>query len=198
MCASKLEYFDESANGTDDFGFICQTEPFEFFYNKNPVDTTKIPDNIAITYGDNLYDYSVINTETGDTTTMNEYITNNYVINGGGTTSGNVSGGGDVTVGGKVDIGGKVEFSPVEIKPIDINVNVNGGSDGTSSGGDVGDYISESGAAENIDPYLEKIPEISKGFTDYLRDFFTWLPKEIYGLLILGLVVAIWCRIAGR
>ncbi len=157
------------------------------------VEPTKIPDNIAITYGDNLYDYSVTNTETGDTTTMNEYIPNNYIINvggsgegggsgsGGGTTSGNVSVGGDVTVGDKVDIGGKVEFSPVEIKPIDINVNVNGGSDGTSSGGDVCDYISESGAAENIDPYLEKIPKISKGFTDYLRDFFTWLQKRYTG-----------------
>mgnify|MGYP000830561652 FL=1 len=74
-------------------------------------------------------------------------------------------------------------------------MNVNSGS---SSNPDPGDYIDPGTVDTNLDHYLEQVPELSKGFIDYLKDFFAWLPDEIYGLIILGLVVMIFCRLAGR
>ncbi len=45
------------------------------------IDTTKIPDNYYITVGgDTIYDYNITNPATGDTTTINNYITNNYTF----------------------------------------------------------------------------------------------------------------------
>lgn len=49
------------------------------------IDTTKIPDNYYITVGgDTIYDYNITNPATGDSTTINNYITNNYIFNGSG------------------------------------------------------------------------------------------------------------------
>lgn len=158
------------------------------------IDTSKIPDDYVITpNGDTFYDYTITNT-TGDTTTINKYVTNNYYIpetdkkdddQGGssGGSSGDVTVSGDVNVKGDIDVSGKV----------DINVNVSQGSSESA-----GDYIDPGEIDADLDGYLSHVPDVSKDFIDYLKDFFGWLPKEIYGLLVLGLVVAIFCRLNGR
>ena len=58
-----------------------------YYYSNTPIvisytiDTTKIPDNYYITVGgDTIYDYNITNPSTGDTTTINNYITNNYTF----------------------------------------------------------------------------------------------------------------------
>ena len=193
--------FTPDTNKNDDWGYIMSNEPFQLFANQAQIDYDKIPDNYTITInGDNIYNNDITNPDTGDSTTINNYVTNNYVIpegdkkddGGSGTVSGNV------TVGGKVDVSGKIE---IDTKPIDININVNGGGSGSSGSGtgeSIGDYIDPGDVDTDIDKYLDKIPSVSKNFIDYLKDFFSWLPPEIYGLLILGLLVAIFCRISGR
>lgn len=191
--------FTPHTNGNDDWGFILSSTPFELFSNQTSIDFSQVPDNYVITIsGDTIYDYSITNPDTGDTSTINYYITNNYTLpenstddpadNGGasgGSTSGNVNVSGEVVVGGQIDI---------KSDPIDINIHVNNGNSGETSSGDP--YVN--GEDVNLTEYLDHVPEISKGFTDYLKDFFVWLPPEIYGLLILALVVCIWCRLAGR
>lgn len=171
----------------DDYGFIISSEPFDLWLNQTDLDTSKIPDDYVITpVGDNIYNYTITN-KTGDTTTINNYVTNNYDIpssdkpDDGGSTGGGVSG--EVTVGGKIDVSGNV----------DININVSQGSNGNA-----GDYIDPGTVDADLDDYLSHVPDVSKDFIDYLKDFFSWLPKEIYGLLVLGLVVAIFCRLNGR
>ena len=197
--------FTPDTNKNDDWGYIMSNEPFQLFANQAQIDYDKIPDNYTITInGDTIYDYDITNPDTGDHGTVNYYITNNYTLpengskddtkddSGSGTVSGNV------TVGGKVDVSGKIE---IDTKPIDININVNGGGSGSSGSGtgeSIGDYIDPGDVDTDIDKYLDKIPSVSKNFIDYLKDFFSWLPPEIYGLLILGLLVAIFCRISGR
>ena len=192
-------------NKSDDYGYLLSSEPFELYGSQTKIDYNKLPDNYTITInGDTIYDYDITNPDTGDHGTVNYYITNNYTLpengskddtkddSGSGTVSGNV------TVGGKVDVSGKIE---IDTKPIDININVNGGGSGSSGSGtgeSIGDYIDPGDVDTDIDKYLDKIPSVSKNFIDYLKDFFSWLPPEIYGLLILGLLVAIFCRISGR
>ena len=197
--------FIPNTNDKDDYGLIMSSEPFELYGSQTKIDYNKIPDNYTITInGDTIYDYDITNPDTGDHGTVNYYITNNYTLpengskddtkddSGSGTVSGNV------TVGGKVDVSGKIE---IDTKPIDININVNGGGSGSSGSGtgeSIGDYIDPGDVDTDIDKYFDKIPSVSKNFIDYLKDFFSWLPPEIYGLLILGLLVAIFCRISGR
>lgn len=191
--------FNPSTTPADDWGFMLSSHPFELYANQSSIDFDQIPDNYVITIsGDTIYNYPITNPDTGDTSTINYYITNNYTLpenpsddpvdNGGssgGSTSGNVNVSGEVVVGGQIDI---------KTDPIDININVNNGNSGETSSGDP--YVN--GEDVNLTEYLEHVPEISKGFTDYLKDFFVWLPPEIYGLIILALVVCIWCRLAGR
>lgn len=201
----KTSSFTPNTNKNDDWGYIMSSEPFELYANQSQIDYDHIPDNYTITInGDTIYDYDITNPDTGDHGTVNYYITNNYTLpengskgdtkddSGSGTVSGNV------TVGGKVDVSGKIE---IDTKPIDININVNGGGSGSSGSGtgeSIGDYIDPGDVDTDIDKYLDKIPSVSKNFIDYLKDFFSWLPPDIYGLLILGLLVAIFCRISGR
>lgn len=192
--------FNPDTDKSDDWGYYVQNSPFELFANQTSIDFNRIPDNFIITIkGDTIYDYSITNPDTGDTTDIDDFIKHDYDIpdledpddNGGG---GSVSG--DITVSGKVDVSGKIE---IDTKPIDININVNSGSSSGSSGTlEAGDFIDPGTVDTNLDHYLDKVPELSKGFIDYLKDFFAWLPDEIYGLIILGLVVCIFCRIAGR
>lgn len=179
---------------TDDVGYYVS----DSFINMNgcftDVDPTLIPSDTYITLsGDTFYDYSITN-KAGNTTTINNYITNNYNYpssdnssgggsSGGGTTSGDVNVGGNVNVSGNIDVGGSV----------DVNINVNSGG-----GADINDYIDVDPVETNVDEILAAVPSVSKGFIDYLTGFFAWLPKEIYGLLVLGLVVAVWCRLMGR
>ena len=215
--------FTPDTDEKDDWGYIMSSEPFQLYANEDKVDYSRIPDNYVITvYGDNIYNYDIRDPVTGKHTTINNYITNNYIFPEGsddGDDSGSGSGGsgssggtvsGDVSVGGKVDVSGNVDVSgkiEIDTKPIDININVNNpgsgsgssGSGGTSGTGEsVGDYIDPPDVDSNINNYLAVIPDISKNFCRYLIDFFYFLPSEIYGLIVLGLVIAIFCRIAGR
>ena len=186
--------FTPATNKTDDWGYIMSETPFELFKDQTSIDFSRIPNNYTITInGDTIYDYSITNPDTGDSTTIKKYVDDDYDFpqvpdvpdvpdpgDGSGT-------GGKVEVSGKIDVSGKVD--------VDVNVNVNSGS---SSNPDPGDYIDPGTVDTNLDHYLEQVPELSKGFIDYLKDFFAWLPDEIYGLIILGLVVMIFCRLAGR
>lgn len=179
------------ADSVSDTGFICSHELISRQYTD--IDTSKIPDNYYVTIsGDTIYDYSITNPETGDSDTINNYITNNYTYitnnNGDSGSSGSGTVGGNIIVDGKVDVGGSVA--------VDVNVNVNGGGGGITV--NPGDYIDVSDVDGNLDSYLELVPEVSNGFINFLKDFFAWLPAEIYGLIILGLVVAVFCRVAGR
>lgn len=62
----------------DDVGYYYSNTPIVVSYT---IDTTKIPDNYYITVGgDTIYDYNITNPATGDTTTINNYITNNYTF----------------------------------------------------------------------------------------------------------------------
>lgn len=201
----KTSSFTPNTNKNDDWGYIMSSEPFELYANQSQIDYDQIPDNYTITInGDTIYDYDITNPDTGDHGTVNYYITNNYTLPENGSKddskddSGSGTVNGNVTVGGKVDVSGKIE---IDTKPIDININVNGGGSGSSGSGtgeSIGDYIDPGDVDTDIDKYLDKIPSVSKNFIDYLKDFFSWLPPEIYGLLILGLLVAIFCRISGR
>ena len=162
-----------------DWGFIYSDQKFTMDGFGADIDTTKIPDNYYITVnGDTIYDYSITNPETGQSSTINEFMTNNYTYitnnSGGdssGTTGGNVTVGGNVNVSGKVDIGGKV----------DINVNVSGAGD---SGGDP----PEIGGVDDLVDYL---PEKSPAINEYLKIFFDTLPPELLGLILAGVATAI-------
>ena len=186
--------FTPQTNTADDWGYIMSETPFELFKDQTSIDFSRIPNNYTITInGDTIYDYSITNPDTGDSTTIKKYIDDDYDfpqvpdvpdVPDPGDDSGT---GGKVEVSGKIDVSGKVD--------VDVNVNVNSGS---SSNPDPGDYINPGTVDTNLDHYLEQVPELSKGFIDYLKDFFAWLPDEVYGLIILGLVVVIFCRLAGR
>lgn len=167
------------------------------------VDTTKIPDNYYVTIsndsstGDTIYNYTLVNPETGQKDTIQNYITNNYTFttNNEGDTNisgGNNSGGGlggDVTVSGNVEVGGKVDIDG----KVDINVNVNSGGNGSGN-----DISNDSEFEGNLNDYIQYIPEVSEGFIDYLKNFFSWLPPPVFGILMLGLIVSVWCRWRGR
>lgn len=186
--------FTPQTNTADDWGYIMSETPFELFKDQTSIDFSRIPNNYTITInGDTIYDYSITNPDTGDSTTIKKYVDDDYDfpqvpdvpdVPDPGDDSGT---GGKVEVSGKIDVSGKVD--------VDVNVNVNSGS---SSNPDPGDYINPGTVDTNLDHYLEQVPELSKGFIDYLKDFFAWLPDEIYGLIILGLIVMIFCRLAGR
>ena len=118
----------------DDIGYYYSNTPIMFSYSN--IDTSKIPDSYYITVnGDTIYDYSITNPDTGQSSTINEYITNNYTYitnnnpggdgSGSGTTGGNVTVGGNIGVNGSVNVGGEVNVG-VDVSPIDINVNVSG------------------------------------------------------------------------
>ena len=186
--------FTPQTNTADDWGYIMSETPFELFKDQTSIDFSRIPNNYTITInGDTIYDYSITNPDTGDSTTIKKYVDDDYDfpqvpdvpdVPDPGDDSGT---GGKVEVSGKIDVSGKVD--------VDVNVNVNSGS---SSNPDPGDYIDPGTVDTNLDHYLEQVPELSKGFIDYLKDFLAWLPDDIYGLIILGLVVVIFCRLAGR
>lgn len=224
--------FTPNTNKNDNWGYYMSNEPFQLYSNQHYIDFNNIPDNYVITvYGDNIYNYDIRDPVTGKHTTINNYITNNYIFpegsddgddsgsgsddsggsggsggsgSSGGTVSGDVSVGGKVDVSGNVDVSGKIE---IDTKPIDININVNNpgsgsgssGSGGTSGTGEsVGDYIDPPDVDPTISNYLAVIPDISRNVSSYIMDFFSIFPYEIYGLIVLGLVIAIFCRIAGR
>lgn len=205
----EVSTFTPDTNPKDDYGYILSAEPFELFATQTSIDFEQIPDNYTITInGDTIYDYSITNPDTGDTSTINEYVTNNYTYitnnNGddsgsgsgssGGSVSGDVSVGGNVDVTGSVVVGGQIDIKsdPIDInvntQPIDINVNV-------SSGGNSGSYTGE---AVDISGYLDNLPEQSETMNDYFSVFFSFVPPEFLALLISGISIAILMRVLGR
>lgn len=188
-CSGALSTHDESCtyNGDCDFGYVASLTPIITTYK---IDTSKIPDNYYVNVsGDTIYNYNITNPETGQKSTINEYITNNYtyITNPDDNNSGSGNGGvgGNVIVGGQIDVGGKVD--------VDVNVNINGGGNGNPN-----DYINPGDINTSLDDYISYIPEVSKGFIDYLKDFFGWLPPPVFGILMLGLIVSVFCRLNGR
>lgn len=186
--------FTPQTNTADDWGYIMSETPFELFKDQTSIDFSRIPNNYTITInGDTIYDYSITNPDTGDSTTIKKYIDDDYDFPQVPDVPDVPDPGDDSGIGGKVEVSGKIDVSGKV--DVDVNVNVNSGS---SSNPDPGDYIDPGTVDTNLDHYLEQVPKLSKGFIDYLKDFFAWLPDEIYGLIILGLVVMIFCRLAGR
>lgn len=181
---------------TCDFGFLISSEEFSTTYQ---FDTTRLPVNSTVTIsGDSVYDYSITDNSTGETSTIYNYVTNNYTYppqentsggngNSGGTVGGNVNVGGDVNVGGKVDIGGKVDVGG----KVDINVNVNGNGGGNGVSADMPDMNA-------VDDYLNSALDESTGIRKFLKEFFGFLPSELVVLLGIGLAAAIVARLFGR
>lgn len=165
---------------TCDFGFLISSEQFTTTYQ---FDTTRLPSNSTVTIsGDSVYDYSITDNSTGESSTIYNYVTNNYNYpeNSGDNTSGGNGGGtvgGNITVGGNVDVGGKV----------DINVNLNGNGDNYSMPDTSG-----------MNDYLESALDDSSGFRKFLKEFFDFLPPPILILLGTALTCAIIARLCGR
>lgn len=80
---------------------------------------------------------------------------------------------------------------------MDINVNVNGNNGGD---GNINDWIdvNSSDVDSNVADYIGLVPKLSKNFIDYMKDFFAWLPKEVYGLVVAGLVFLVVCLVFRR
>ena len=186
-----------------DRGLFVSSTPIDFTYRD--IDTTKIPANQIITInGDTIYNYTITNPETGDSSKFGDYITNNYTYitnNYGGSESGGSSGSGvsgNVTVGGSIDVGGSVGVDiNVNVPDININVNGNGGAGGSGSSiANPDDFTS----AENVDlnKYYDEAVEQSSGFQKFLKDFFGFLPAELLGLILFAVAMAIVCRVFGR
>lgn len=172
--------------GNCDLGLLVDSKPIEFTWRD--IDTSKIGKGQVVTInGDTIYNYTITNPETGDSSKFGDYITNNYTYitnNNGGSSGGTV--GGDVTVGGKIDVGGSVA--------VDVNVNVNGA--GGSGNVNPSDFTS----ADNVDltKYYDNAVEQSTGFQKFLKDFFGFLPAELLGLILFAVAMAIVCRVFGR
>lgn len=194
-----FEQHDSScASGSvDDIGYIASTTPVSMQYS---IDTTQIPDNYYITIsGDTVYDYSITNPDTGETDTINNYITNNYTYvthnNPGGGNGSGLGVGGSITVGGQVDVGGSVGVD-INVNVPDININVNPGNVGGSSGNIIGGY--DVPDTDIFNSYYDEALDESSGFRKFLGMFFDFLPAEIIALLGIGLTLAILARILGR
>lgn len=203
--SSKTKYvysssFDPVNNTSDDCGFILSNRPFELFSNQTNISFDRIPDNYVITInGDTIYDYSITNPDTGDSTTINNYITNNYTIpssddptnptdptDPSDPTSPSITG--NVIVSGNVDVSGKIE---IDTKPIDINVNVNGGSSGTVEGVQFDQDVS-------LNNYYNWMNDQTTGFSAFMSQVLSWLPPPIITLLCAGFACVIIARFLGR
>lgn len=183
-----------SYNGVCDIGYLSSLTPISTIYT---IDTSKIPDNYYITInGDTVYDYSITNPETGQTSTINEYVTNNYTyITNNGSEGGSGGVGGNVTVGGQIDVSGSVGVDiNVSIPDINININGNGGGSGGSSPGQSYDIPD----TDIFNSYYDQALDESSGFRSFLSSFFSFLPPEILILLGIGLTFVILARILGR
>ena len=176
------KHAETCSSTTDDLGYICDGEPLSL--TSYLFDISRIPKGQIVTInGDTIYNYTITNPETGDSSKFGDYIENNYTYitnNNGGSV------GGDVTVGGKIDVVGSVA--------VDVNVNVNGA--GGSGSVNPSDFTS----AENVDltKYYDNAVEQSTGFQKFLKDFFGFLPAELLGLILFAVSMAIICRVFGR
>lgn len=186
--------FTPATNTADDWGYLMSETPFELFANQTSIDFDKLPNNYIITInGDTIYDYSITNPDTGDSTSIRKFIDiydfpdvpdlpdpddpddpDTPGVNG------------NITVSGNVGVNGKIE---IDTKPIDININVN------SNGGSA-----PSGTAEAVDlsNYFSTLPEQSETMNDYLKNFFSFLPPQLLAVLLGGIGCAVLCRVLGR
>ena len=186
--------FTPQTNTADDWGYIMSETPFELFKDQTSIDFSRIPNNYTITInGDTIYDYSITNPDSGDSTSIRKFIDiydfpdvpdlpdpddsddpDTPGVNG------------NITVSGNVGVNGKIE---IDTKPIDININVN------SNGGSA-----PSGTAEAVDlsNYFSTLPEQSETMNDYLKNFFSFLPPQLLAVLLGGIGCAVLCRVLGR
>lgn len=203
-----LNSCDDTVKHTCDAGLYVSATSFSIKY---AFDTTRISSNSTVTVsGDSVYDYSITDNTTGDTTTIYNYVNNNYNYppkddtsepstsetskpttdtNSG---SGNVGGtiGGNVNVGGAVKVDGQINVS---IPDINININQNQiGGDGSINS----DYSMPD--MTTMDDYLEDALDDSSGFRKFLKEFFDFLPPPILALLGVALTCAIIARLCGR
>lgn len=199
-CAGTYDYHVD----TDcDRGLYVSPTPIDFTYRD--IDTTKIPANQIITInGDTIYNYTITNPETGDSSKFGDYITNNYTYitnNYGGSESGGSSGSGvagNVTVGGSIDVGGSVGVD-INVNVPDININVNGNGGAGGSGSSIANPDDFTSADEvDLTKYYDEAVEQSTGFQKFLKDFFGFLPAELLGVILFAVAIAIVCRVFGR
>lgn len=114
-----FDTFTPDSNTNDDYGCVLSSSPFELWLNQSDIDVSKIPDNYYITYGDNIYNYTITNPSTGKGTTINNFITNNYNIPDDGGSSGGDGGEGGDTINNwnisfgdfLIDIGNTIQTS---------------------------------------------------------------------------------------
>ena len=186
--------FTPQTNTADDWGYIMSETPFELFANQTSLDYSRIPNNYIITInGDTIYDYSITNPDSGDSTSIRKFI-DIYdfpdvpdLPNPDDSDDPDTPGvNGNITVSGNVGVNGKIE---IDTKPIDININVN------SNGGSA-----PSGTAEAVDlsNYFSTLPEQSETMNDYLKNFFSFLPPQLLAVLLGGIGCAVLCRVLGR
>ena len=190
--------FHPDTVSSDDYGYLYSSTPFKSFANSG-IDFKRIPGGTAVKVGFDSLDTFLINPKNDKPVDLPTFVNDDYEftddvpdVTAEPSTSdypdGPITSG--VKVSGNVKVDGEIK---IKADPIDINVNVNSGSNANA-----GDFIDPGTVDTNLDHYLEQVPELSKGFVDYLKDFLAWLPPEIYGLIILGLIVVVWCRLAGR
>ena len=172
-----------------DFGFYFDDEPIEIGFI-DPIPVEHLEDTTVTLAGDTIYDYTITNNTTGDTSTVNYFVTNNYTYeNSGGNSgdSGSSDGGstsGDVNVGGKVDVSGDIEVGG----KVDVNINV-------SSGSGTGVEFDQDVSLEN---YYDWMNEETAGFSEFMAGFLSWLPSPIITLLCCGFGAVVLMRFIGR
>ena len=202
--AGSYSYHDKTCScplgGKDDIGLYVSAHPIEFTYAD--IDTSKIPTGQIVTInGDTIYNYTITNPETGDSSKFGDYITNNYtyVTNNYGGDSGGSGVGGSVTVGGSIDVGGSVGVD-ITVSVPDININVNGNGSGAGESGSSIANPDDFTSAESVDltKYYDEAVEQSTGFQKFLKDFFGFLPAELLALILFAVAMAIICRVFGR
>ncbi len=168
--------FTPVTNTADDWGYIVSNKPFENMLNQTAIDFDKIPDNYVITIsGDTIYNYPITNPDTGDSTNITNYVTNNYTIPEKEPSGGGDSGGSSGTVGGKIDVSGKIEIV-------------------SSSGGTGAEFDQDL----SLNNYYDWMQEQSTGFTGFMKEYLSWLPEDIVIMLCAGLALVILARFLGR
>lgn len=177
-----------------DMGLFFGSEPLNM--GAYDIDFTKFPDDYSVVAnGDTIYDYTIINNTSGDTSTIYNYITNNYTFpapntpttpttpntptNPGGDLTGNITVSGDVTVGGQVDL--------------NVNVNVNSDSSGSSVTIDSPDLSDVA-----ISDWYDWMKDSTSDLSGFLSDFLSWLPAGTLSILCVTLAGVCLCRFLGR
>ena len=172
-----------------DYGFFFSNAPINM--GAYDIDWDKMPDDYSVVAsGDTIYDYDIIDNTTGDTTTINNYINNNYTYpddDSGGQTSGNVTVSGDINVGGKVEV--------------DVNVNIksdepSGGSG--ASGGTVGTIDSSDLSDVAISDWYQWLLDSTESLSGFLSTFLGWLPASVLPILCVAVAGVCLCRFLGR